>query len=580
MKAFFLLVLLAALLISGVPVHADISPLSPGEEAADLVLERADWSGFAPLSLEELLRHFAGVTIARRGGVGSPLFVNVLGSISGQVQVVLDGLEMNEVDQNWSRLFGIPVSHIDRILLYRTSDPVRIEIWTRESQQDKPITDVDLGRGDFTTRSRRIRFATPERPVQAVVNYEELLRATQDFRVDQSVPVTDGLGSYAGRGRWIDGLLIRPNTDKVRFRYYDFVDDSNGSYDSQTDRAHTRRALAGVRWSTSLRGRSLELDLANIAWGRSQQLQSVTTDWTESRSTVAADIGLLTGQHLEAQARLRAATLSTIEDPGASAQLTRTRQWDVGLYVATRSRLRWQFWGAYHDNQRQGESWSGRARLSWRARVWNFSADAGRGVSFAGNRETLLPGASPRRIGRYASAGVERGGQKISVGARAWAKDFDGRSSATQERFPLLGSGPTRVGGMVAQGQWNASHGNWLFGLGVQLSWVPWVEGDRGGLPDVQTELLARLARLDWFDGDLSVTTQAVWHAETQRQFTTQTVLGDYHVAGFDFNVRFLRRIVLFWHIENAFDIRYETHPNVLMEQIRSHFGLQVLFFN
>jgi hypothetical protein len=51
-------------------------------------------------------------------------------------------------------------------------------------------------------------------------------------------------------------------------------------------------------------------------------------------------------------------------------------------------------------------------------------------------------------------------------------------------------------------------------------------------------------------------------------------------VAGFDINVRFLRRMVFFWHVDNAFDIRYETHPNVLMPQMRNHLGVQVLFFN
>ena len=133
---------------------------------------------------------------------------------------------------------------------------------------------------------------------------------------------------------------------------------------------------------------------------------------------------------------------------------------------------------------------------------------------------------------------------------------------------------------MLAHANWNGVRGNWLYGFGAKLAWTPWLEGERGGLPIVQAEVLARLARVDWFEGDLSVTLQAVWHAETAREFVSEQILAAYHETGFDLNVRMLRRIVFFWHVANAYDVLYETHPDVLMPGRRSHFGVQIILFN
>jgi hypothetical protein len=572
-------VLALGLFVVPLVTTADIGPLSPEGETADLVLERADWVGFAPLSLEELLRHFAGIHFARRGGLGAPQFATVLGSVTGHIQVVLDGVEMNEVDTNWSRFFGIPVSHIERILVHRTEDPVRIEIWTRPSRESRPVTDIDVARGTSVTRTRRLRFTTPERPVQASLHYEELLRGVQEFRVDPQSD-TGALGSYAGRGRWIDGLLLRPNEDHLRFRHFDFVDDSNGSYESSEDATHTRRIQNSLRWTTSLLGRRLVLDLTNLTWDRSRTLTTGTTRWTDTRNSVGGDWRMVSGERLQVQARLRGWSASTMQDPGPQGRLSRARQWDAGVDVRAGKRLQWQASGAVHDHQRHGTSWSGRLGASWRGDLWSASAAVGRGVSFAGTTADAASGDTGLAVGHSASAGVQRQGEHMQIGVRLWGKDFDGRLPVTQGLFPLLGAGPDRVGGAMAEARWDASHRNWRMGLGAQISWVPWVDGERGGLPEVQTELLARLARLDWFEGDLSVTVQAVWHAESRREFTQQTVLAAYQETGFDLNVRLLHRIVFFWHIGNAWDEIYETHPNVLMPARHNLFGVQVLLFD
>jgi hypothetical protein len=75
---------------------AQVTPLQTPDPGADLVLVREDWIGLAPLSLEDVLARLAGVTISRRGGLGSPDFLNIAGALPGRVRVRVDGVDAEQ----------------------------------------------------------------------------------------------------------------------------------------------------------------------------------------------------------------------------------------------------------------------------------------------------------------------------------------------------------------------------------------------------------------------------------------------------------------------------------------------------
>jgi hypothetical protein len=540
----------------------------------DLVLERADWIAFQPISVEELLERLAGIVVYRRGGLGSPEFLSIAGSTNGRVRVVVDGMEYDEPELAWPRLYAIAVSDIQRIALHRTTDPVRIEIWTRSTPPTAPVVDFDLGRGDIDARTRRMQFTTPQASVRFGLRYEELLQGPDDFRPPDATPPADLFGSYNGRNVAYSAELER-GSESLQLVHERFNDNAHGSFESTADVTRALRGRDRILWARPLGGTRLRLDLSNLVWDRDRTVNGLAQQVSESRRLAGIELGLP-----------RAAWQGTLHLQARRVQgeLIGVRRAQFGEYAALlqlerSGRLATSAWFGAHRDERFGNAWSARARVGWTRHTWTLFVQGGRGVSFAGWGEELAAADDGRRIGRHAAAGLRRAGRRATLDADAFYKDLDGATRAAELYFPDFGTPPRQVAGMLVRAAWDDSLQRLVYGLEARLAWVPHVLEQRQGIPRLESHVQASLGRQDWFAGDLSARIVAVFRAQTLREFDTFQ-LSSFATGDLVFNVLLLRRVQVFWSITNIIDERYALHPGVLDPGRRSLFGLQARFFD
>lgn len=555
--------------------RAGVTPLIGRGEGADVVAVREDWLAFEPLTLEELLQHVPGVVLSRRGGLGSRLYLQIAGSPTGRVRLAVDGIVYDEPELAWARLFEVPVSAIERIEVHRYSDPARLEVWTRQAQARAPITEIDLGRGELKTRTRRVQLQTPRRSWWVSGRYDEVLRGTHDFRTDRVDAVSELFGSFNGRYRSFDVGFERPHDESLRFRFEEFVDNTHGSAQSEEDFNSARRVLNSLRWSRSIGGSRWTLDASHMAWSRSRTASGVPAAVDESRGTLALDVDVPYGDGHRHSLRLRANDHEALQDDELHTQYQR---YDLELQTVRQAAGVWNAWVGYHRHEIAGGSWSARVHARWRGATWGWEAQLGRGVSFAGWAEAA--GENGERPGVFASLALSRSRHNSTLRVAPFAKDLEHQTAAAALYFPSLGRGPRRIAGAIADADWRAATGNWLTELAARLAWVPWVDGDRGGHPQLQAELRGRWSRLDLFDGDLVVTLQTLWRLETRREFTSTTQLPSLATGDVRLHLRVMQRMLLFWNIVNVADIHYETHPGVRMPDRRSLYGVRVQLIN
>jgi hypothetical protein len=554
---------------------AQVTPLTGRGEGADLVTVRDDWLAFEPLTLQELLQHVPGVVLSRRGGLGSRLYIQVAGSPTGRVRLAVDGIVYDEPELAWARLLEVPVSAVQRIEVHRFSDPARLEVWTRQAQTRAPITEIDLARGELETRSRRVQLQTPRRSWWVSGRYDEVLRGMHDFRTNRVGAVSEFFGSFNGRNRSFDVGFERPNDESLRYRFEEFVDNTHGSAQFEEDVNSARRVLNALRWSRRIGGSRWTLDTSHLAWHRSRVASGVPAAIEESRGTLALDVDVPYGDGHRHTLRLRANDYEALQDDRIHTEFQR---YDVELQTLRQASGVWNAWVGFHRHERFGGSWSARLHARWRRPGWTWETQAGRGVSFAGWAESVSEdGARP---GLFASVGGSRTRSNSTLRFASFAKDLQHRTGAASLYFPSLGRGPRRIAGAIADADWRAATRHWLTELAARVAWVPWVDGERGGHPQLQAELRGRLTRLELFAGDLVVTLQTLWRIETRREFTDTTRLPSLATGDVRLHLRVMQRMLFFWSIVNVADIRYETHPGVRMPDRRSLYGVRVQLTN
>ena len=573
-------VAVAATALAVAVAAAAVGSLRTADPGADVVLERDAWIGLEPLGLETVLARLAGVTIARRGGLGSPDYLNVAGSLVGRVQVRVDGIDATQPEFAWPDLFAIPLQAIERIALHRSTDPVLLEIWTRRPETGVPITEIDLGRGDLVTRTRRVGFWTPPRSWWVGVLYDELLRGLDDFRPDREAPPPDNLGSSNGRSRAVEVGFRRPSGETLRLRYADFTANANGSYADVSDFTHTGLQQNSLRYERGFGALEGVLDLTYQEWDRSRRVDGAREDVTESRAQLGLDLDLPHGERHRAGLRIRAADVRGARAGGDAPLRAAAQAVDVELHGTHSGRLQASWWLGGHGHEGLASGWSARAHLLWPHGAWELHAQGGRGFAYAGWGEARAADDPGTRPGALVAGGVRRSGKTMALELSGYFKDLTHQSTSTAFFFPLLGSGPRRIAGALGEAELRVSAAHLDGTLAAQLAWTPWTAGDRGGTPDVQAELRGRVARAELFQGDLDVSLQTTWRLETRRRFTSEVVLASVAYGDVLLNFRLLRALNVFWRFDNVTDARLETHPGVLLPGRRSLFGVRVTLEN
>jgi iron complex outermembrane receptor protein len=128
--------------------------------ASDVSVITEDRTPRAGETVEQLLSELPGVTVTRMGGIGSVAQISLRGSTWNQVNVYVDGVQLNSGVGGGVDLSTLPIGDIERIEVYRGSSPIAfgssalggvVSITTRSPQTTGGS--VEVGAGSFDTES-------------------------------------------------------------------------------------------------------------------------------------------------------------------------------------------------------------------------------------------------------------------------------------------------------------------------------------------------------------------------------------------------------------------------------------------
>lgn len=136
---------------------AEVTPESSVTQVR--VIEREEFAGRIT-SLADTLSESGHVQIRRTGGLGSASTLSIRGATSQQVQVLLDGMLLNDPVSGYADISRVSLHDIGRIQIYPGGAPARyahagiggvLVLETRDAGDDTG-TDITLGGGSFDTR--------------------------------------------------------------------------------------------------------------------------------------------------------------------------------------------------------------------------------------------------------------------------------------------------------------------------------------------------------------------------------------------------------------------------------------------
>ena len=142
-------------------VTADAARSMPGST----VLDRAAIERSGARDVGELLRGQPGITLVSRGGPGSPVTVSIRGSSADQVQVLLDGIPINNAISGEADLSTIDPAGVERVDIVRGAQSSRygsqalggvILVTTRRATSVAP--QLSLGGGQWGDRRAGAQF--------------------------------------------------------------------------------------------------------------------------------------------------------------------------------------------------------------------------------------------------------------------------------------------------------------------------------------------------------------------------------------------------------------------------------------
>jgi len=567
----------AAGLAGAASAWAQIAPLGPPGPSAvtsmtpDVVLRRADWLVYGPLDVEDLLRSVAGVTLVHDGGTGSLQFLGLLGSQSGRVQVVLDGLDVTDVEAAMPRVLAIPLGAIDRIEIFRTTEPARIAFWSRESDAAEPAVDVDLTRGDFGGRTRRVQFFTPPRLVTLGLSYDEVLNEDQDFRADRTTEPPLGLGAADQRSLAVRVDLQR-DQDRVRLSHWRTNTNAHGTLFDTADRLPAQAVRTGLRWERPGTHLQSVVEVAHQAWDEPRVLDAAARGLRSARTIAALDLGTVTAGPWSAWLRARGDETSA---DGVALDGTRlhrrVRAEHAELAIGRTGTLRLAAAGGAHHDPRAGAMWSASGSAGVGGERWSLVARGGRGVQFAG----VAPADSVPRRGDHLVLELVRRTPTLDVKVQGFAKRFQDRFAAGFDAWRLGGRGLQRAVGAALDAGWTRAGNRWIGGAQTSVTVVPYQTGDPGGLPEWQGRLQAR-AGVRLFADDLIVQLTTGWAVDSERRYGDGPSLGSTAIGGGLVDAQVMQRLHVFLGAQNLAGAEVLDIPGVRRPERNVFAGFRV----
>ncbi len=552
--------ILVALGVTGAFVSlaaAQIVPLAPNAAVPDVVLRRADWLGLEPLTLEDLLRRVPGVVIARSGGMGNLEFVQVLGSQNGRVQITLDGVEITSPELEWPRLQAMALGAVERVEVFRTTDPARIALWTHTPERGAPSADLDLGRGGVGTRTRRVQFYTPERTLTASLTYDEVLRDDEEFRTVPGLDPPPQFGAFADRQLGVRIDLGR-GTDRVQLAHWRQDSNAHGDLRADTDHVSTGANRTHLRWDRPVGSARLLVDVGHHSWDEPREIAAADRSLRSGRSDAALDFGW---SHPDAWSLWLRARVTEATADGISLVRPidiRVRRQQAEAEFGHGGVWRFSVTGGAHHDGRAPVDWSATAGTAVDIGAWTVSASGGREVQFGG----LVSPVAIRR-GEHAQLDFAHHAPILDLRLQGFAKRLQDRDAGALAVFPGTGKGPQQLAGGLADIDVHGDGKRWFGGAGGGGAWIPHLTGDRAGLPESQARLHAH-AGCRLFQNDLVVRLETTWRWDADRVFGATARLPRAVDGDVVADAQVLQLAHVFFAVQNVADAQLESFPGVL----------------
>ena len=113
------------------------------------------------VSLAQLIDQIPGTTALRGGDFGAPNIVTAFGAAGGRIRVFLDGFELLPLQGTAPDLAQIGLAGFQRIRVRRSTDGIRVDLFSIEVDDPRPYSLVETGTGDLNTNLFRGTFSHP-----------------------------------------------------------------------------------------------------------------------------------------------------------------------------------------------------------------------------------------------------------------------------------------------------------------------------------------------------------------------------------------------------------------------------------
>ncbi len=225
-------------------------------------------------SFDHFFEGVAGFVLGRKGPIGADVFLSRYGMGGGRSEVVMMGFPINDPQNDIAPLALVPTTTVQNLVLNDKSSGAllgraglegSVEILEREPSPDQPYTAIELSKGRFDLRQRRIRFASARSNLGIDLGYDELLNDGYPYDARNIVGDED-FGRSFSRFHTLNVRGILPNEESYVFSFRWFENAFQGNLvdplSEQRRNGHFAAASTSHRqWRFSLFQRSYDVSM-------------------------------------------------------------------------------------------------------------------------------------------------------------------------------------------------------------------------------------------------------------------------------------------------------------------------------
>lgn len=280
------------------PPPTDVSPLTPLSMGFALgrfdSLSHEEITPRHSLSFDQLLEYIPGYFVSRAGPIGADALVSRHSIGRGRAAVYLGSILINDPQNDIAPIALMPMSSVGKLLFegstrYHPSQSNIegvIEIVEPRPLDDRPLTFIELSRGDRNVGQRRFRLSSARGPIGFDYGFDELLNDGYNFDTREIVQGPN-VGKSTARTQAFSLRGRLPGNASYLFMFRDFRSTFQGDLDNFFNERLRNGHTTLVRGTF---GRS-ELDVFDRVWDVSAPDSSTENHTTGVSLSVPVSLG-------------------------------------------------------------------------------------------------------------------------------------------------------------------------------------------------------------------------------------------------------------------------------------------------